>query len=133
MQRSAPHDVPWSLVFAAALASLFILVSLLLELQLTALADERLGRNHRTVLIVRLASLMGSVSNIARMRFPDNQLLSDRGCSAISAGGIMETLLGADLLHLGRIRTLRAPVACIGIAGTFAGIFVSGILPVLLA
>jgi uncharacterized membrane protein len=47
--------------------------------------------------------------------------------------GTMGTLLGADILHFGDIRGLGAPVASIGGAGTFDGIFVTGILAVLLA
>jgi uncharacterized membrane protein len=48
-------------------------------------------------------------------------------------GGSMGTLIGADLLNLGRISDLGAPVASIGGAGTFDGIFLTGILAVLLA
>lgn len=48
-------------------------------------------------------------------------------------GGSMGTLIGADLLNLGRISGLGAPVASIGGAGTFDGIFLTGILAVLLA
>jgi len=47
--------------------------------------------------------------------------------------GSMGTLIGADLLNLDNIRGLGAPVASIGGAGTFDGIFVTGILAVLLA
>jgi uncharacterized membrane protein len=48
-------------------------------------------------------------------------------------GGSMGTLIGADLLNLGKISGLGAPVASIGGAGTFDGIFLTGILAVLLA
>lgn len=48
-------------------------------------------------------------------------------------GGSMGTLIGADLLNLDRISDLGAPVASIGGAGTFDGIFLTGILAVLLA
>jgi len=48
-------------------------------------------------------------------------------------GGSMGTLLGADLLNLGKIGSLGAPIASIGGAGTFDGIFLTGILAVLLA
>lgn len=48
-------------------------------------------------------------------------------------GGSMGTLIGADLLNLDRIGGLGAPVASIGGAGTFDGIFLTGILAVLLA
>jgi len=48
-------------------------------------------------------------------------------------GGSMGTLIGADLLNLNKIGDLGAPVASIGGAGTFDGIFLTGILAVLLA
>jgi len=48
-------------------------------------------------------------------------------------GGSMGTLVGADLLNLDKIGKLGAPVASIGGAGTFDGIFLTGILAVLLA
>ena len=43
------------------------------------------------------------------------------------------TLIGADLLNLGSISGLGAPVMSIGGAGTFDDIFLTGILAVLLA
>jgi uncharacterized membrane protein len=48
-------------------------------------------------------------------------------------GGSLGTLIGGDLMNLGKIQGLGAPVAAIGGAGTFDGIFVTGILAVLLA
>jgi len=47
--------------------------------------------------------------------------------------GSLGTLIGADLLNLGKIQGLGAPIASIGGAGTFDGIFVTGIFSVLLA
>jgi uncharacterized membrane protein len=47
--------------------------------------------------------------------------------------GVMGTLIGADLLNLSKLRDLGAPVASIGGAGTFDGIFLTGIVAVLLA
>jgi uncharacterized membrane protein len=47
--------------------------------------------------------------------------------------GSLGTLIGADLFNLGKIRGLGAPVASIGGAGTFDGIFLIGILAVLIA
>lgn len=47
--------------------------------------------------------------------------------------GTMGVLIGADLLRLNIIRRLGAPVAAIGGAGTFDGIFITGIVAVLLA
>lgn len=48
-------------------------------------------------------------------------------------GGSMGTLIGADILNLDKIGSLGAPIASIGGAGTFDGIFLTGILAVLLA
>jgi uncharacterized membrane protein len=47
--------------------------------------------------------------------------------------GTLGTLIGADLLHLKKIKNLGAPVASIGGAGTFDGIFLTGIMAVLLS
>jgi uncharacterized membrane protein len=48
-------------------------------------------------------------------------------------GGVIGTLIGADLTNLHKISVLGALVASIGGAGTFDGIFLSGILAALLA
>ena len=45
----------------------------------------------------------------------------------------MGILIGADLMNLGQIQQLGAPVASIGGAGTFDAIFISGIIAVLLS
>ena len=47
--------------------------------------------------------------------------------------GSMGTLIGADLLNLGRIRGLGAPIASIGGAGKYDAIFMTGLIAVLLA
>jgi uncharacterized membrane protein len=48
-------------------------------------------------------------------------------------GGTIGALVGADLTHLRWIRGTGAPIASIGGAGTFDGVFLTGILAVLLA
>lgn len=48
-------------------------------------------------------------------------------------GGTIGTLVGADLLHLKDIRSMGAGNMSIGGAGTFDGIFLTGLLAVLLA
>jgi uncharacterized membrane protein len=61
-------------------------------------------------------------------------LISRRSAPALAyIAGSLGTLIGADLLNLGRIQGLGAPIASIGGAGTFDGIFLSGVLAVLLA
>lgn len=47
--------------------------------------------------------------------------------------GTLGTLIGADLLNLKAIPKLGAPIASIGGAGTFDGIFLTGVLAVILA
>jgi len=47
--------------------------------------------------------------------------------------GSMGTLIGADLLNLGQVARIGAPVVSIGGAGTFDGVFLTGILAGLLA
>jgi uncharacterized membrane protein len=62
-------------------------------------------------------------------------LLLAPGESAPAAyvAGTLGCLLGADVLNLRRIVELGAPVASIGGAGTFDGVFLTGILAVFLA
>ena len=62
-------------------------------------------------------------------------LVLSRQYAAILAyvGGSLGTLIGADLLNLGHMQNLGASVASIGGAGTFDGIFVTGILAVIIA
>jgi uncharacterized membrane protein len=59
----------------------------------------------------------------------------DRRRSAAVAyiAGTIGCLLGADIYNLPMITHLQAPIASIGGAGTFDGVFVSGIIAVLLA
>ncbi len=47
--------------------------------------------------------------------------------------GTLGVLIGADLMNLGAVASLGAPVASIGGAGTFDGVFLTGIVAVLLA
>jgi len=47
--------------------------------------------------------------------------------------GTMGSLIGADLLNLGRVAEMGAPIVSIGGAGTFDGVFLAGILAGLLA
>jgi uncharacterized membrane protein len=56
------------------------------------------------------------------------------GIAALAyVSGSLGTLIGADLLNLEAVRGRGAPVASIGGAGTFDGIFLTGIMAVLLA
>jgi uncharacterized membrane protein len=61
--------------------------------------------------------------------------LLSRPCAPALAyiSGSLGTLIGADLLNLGKVQGLGAPVASIGGAGTFDGIFLTGVIAALLA
>ncbi len=61
-------------------------------------------------------------------------LLSRRAAAPLAyISGSLGTLIGADLTNLGSLQGLGAPIASIGGAGTFDGIFLAGIIAVLLA
>jgi len=60
-------------------------------------------------------------------------LARERAAPLAYIAGSMGTLIGADLSNLDKVRGLGAPVASIGGAGTFDGIFLTGIVAVLLA
>ena len=49
------------------------------------------------------------------------------------SSGVLGVLLGADILHLREIRRMGVRIASIGGAGTFDGVFLTGIIAVLLA
>ena len=68
-------------------------------------------------LAAALASTMLDPSNAAPLAF---------------ISGTLGVLIGADLLHLADIRRLGTPFASIGGAGSFDGIFISGLVAVLL-
>jgi uncharacterized membrane protein len=48
-------------------------------------------------------------------------------------GGSLGTLIGADLLNLSAVRGLGAPIASIGGAGTFDGVFLVGVMAAFVA
>lgn len=56
----------------------------------------------------------------------------DTAAAVAYIAGSLGTLIGADLLNLRRLGELGAGVASIGGAGTFDGIFLSGIMAVVL-
>jgi uncharacterized membrane protein len=61
-------------------------------------------------------------------------LLSRQNAAPLAyISGSLGTLIGADLLNLDKLQGLGAPVASIGGAGTFDGVFLTGIAAVLIA
>ncbi|GAB4344992.1 MAG: hypothetical protein Kow006_01640 [Gammaproteobacteria bacterium] len=57
----------------------------------------------------------------------------DNSAPVAYVSGTLGVLIGADLLRLGDVRHMGAPMASIGGAGTYDGIFVTGIVAALLA
>ena len=60
-------------------------------------------------------------------------LSRERAAPLAYISGSLGTLIGADLLNLGALRGMGAPVASIGGAGTYDGIFLVGVMAVLFA
>ena len=77
----------------------------------------------RALLLVRVLAAAGAALALSR-RF---------AAPIAYIGGSLGVLIGADLLNLGQLRSLGASVASIGGAGTFDGIFLTGVIAVLLA
>jgi uncharacterized membrane protein len=60
-------------------------------------------------------------------------LSRDYAAPVAYVSGSLGTLIGADIMNLDNINAVGAPLASIGGAGTFDGIFVTGVVAVLLA
>jgi len=60
-------------------------------------------------------------------------LSRDRAAPLAYVTGSLGILIGADLLNLGSIQGLGAPVASIGGAGTFDGVFLNAVLALVIA
>jgi uncharacterized membrane protein len=60
-------------------------------------------------------------------------LAPDNPAPLAFSSGVLGVLLGADILHLREIRHMGVRIASIGGAGTFDGVFLTGIIAVLLA
>jgi uncharacterized membrane protein len=100
----------------------------LIAVGIVALVSLSLARPVRGVGIVLPGLVPPVVAAIAALA------ISEPVAPALAyVSGVLGTLIGADLLNLPRIRRLGAPVASIGGAGTFDGIFLSGLLAVLIA
>lgn len=60
-------------------------------------------------------------------------LAPEKAAPLAFSSGVLGVLLGADILHLREIRRMGIRIASIGGAGTFDGVFLTGIIAVLLA
>src|SRR5437773_1132936 len=140
MHPSNLHFFPLALPFVLGLFLLMGLLMALIEVGILKYAYTKIGIDPRYVFLVLLLSLVGSYVNIPVAHLPGEQVITGRTITYFGMRYIIPmvqewpgTLIGADLLNLGQIQGLGAPVASIGGAGTFDGIFITGILAVLLA
>lgn len=227
MHLSHMQYLPIAPLFFAALAAIFTVLLIFIQLGVLRYAYSRLGISSATALLLLFASLIGSYVNIPVAQFPEQDVIFDRqvdffgmryvvpvegdwpgtiiainvggavipvllslylltrnrlwgrGLVAIAcvsalcfwlatpvrgvgialpllappigaalvamivswrnaaplayAAGSLGALIGADLLNLSKIQGLGAPLASIGGAGTFDGVFLTGIIAVLIA
>ena len=93
-----------------------------------------------TLLTYRVARLVAGVGIVVPMLLPPLSaalaallLVPQQAPLAAYVAGTMGTLIGGDLLHVRKVTRLGVPVASIGGVGTFDGVFLTGIIAVLLA
>ncbi len=115
------HQFPGALIYALA------------GIAFVAMVTNRVARPVKGVGIVTpallppLAAALGALGLVYLFNAPHDFVFL-----IAYVGGTLGTLIGADLLNLNKIRDMGAPVASIGGAGTFDGVFLSGIIAVLL-
>jgi uncharacterized membrane protein len=119
-----PTAVSFYLLWRAPLAILYSLIAVVI----VAVVTHAVARPVKGVGIVTPAFISPLVAALSAIILPS-------GAPRIVAyvGGALGTLIGADLSNLSVIPNLGAPIASIGGAGTFDGVFLSGIIAVLLA
>jgi len=117
-----------------------ILVSLYLLVRTGMYLRMLIGTSIVAAVVHSLAELVPGVGIAVPMLVPPivaagvALLLAFRRAPPVAyVAGSMGTLIGADLLNLGQIARLGAPIVSIGGAGTFDGVFLTGILAGLLA
>jgi uncharacterized membrane protein len=133
-----PHPTLVALNVGGALIP--ILVSLYLLVRTGMYVRMLIGTAIVAAVVHSLAQLVPGVGIAIPMLVPPivaagvALLLAFRRAPPVAyVAGSMGTLIGADLLNLGQITRLGAPVVSIGGAGTFDGVFLTGILAGLLA
>jgi uncharacterized membrane protein len=117
-----------------------LLVSAYLMIRTRLYVPMLIGTLIVAVVVNRLAQIVPGVGIAVPMLAPPlvaagaALLLAFRKAPPVAyVAGSMGALIGADLLNLPRIADLQAPVVAIGGAGTFDGVFLTGIIAGLLA
>jgi uncharacterized membrane protein len=121
-------------------ALLPVVLSLYLFLRSAIRGRMLLGIAIVAVIVHSLARVVPGVGITVPMFIPPlaaaavSLLLAFRGAPPVAyVAGSMGALIGADLLNLHRIAGMGAPVVSIGGAGTFDGVFLTGLIAGLLA
>ncbi len=140
MAPAGPAARPTSVELNVGGALIPILVSLYLLARTRMLGRMLIGTAVVAAIVYRLAEIVPGVGIAVPWIAPP---LVAAGVALILAfrrapplayvAGSMGTLIGADLLNLGEVARIGAPVVSIGGAGTFDGVFLTGILAGLLA
>lgn len=117
-----------------------ILVSLYLLVRTGMVVRMAVGTAIVAVIVNRLAEVVPGVGIAVPMIVPPLAaaavalLLAFRRAPPVAyVAGSMGALIGADILNLGKIHELGAPMVSIGGAGTFDGVFLTGIIAGLIA
>ena len=120
--------IPTSLsVYLLSISSTSIVILSLISVLIVTLVTHLVARPVKGVGVVTPAFISPIVAAVSAI------LLSPAHPVIIAyVAGTLGTLIGADLLNLGKIPDLGAPVASIGGAGTFDGVFLTGIIAVLI-
>ena len=116
-----------------------ILLSLYLVVHLPLRGRMLLGTAIVAAIVHSLAQIVPGAGIAVPMLVPPlaaagvSLLLSFRQAPPVAyVSGSMGTLIGADLLNLPRVAEIGAPIVSIGGAGTFDGVFLTGIIAGLL-
>lgn len=134
------HQQPLPLAVNVGGAVIPVLLSVALAVKNSLLLRSLLGIVLVAVAVHPLARVSSGVGIIAPGLVPPaiaamvGLLLGRKAAPPLAyVCGVLGTLLGVDLTHLDAVRDAGAPLAAIGGAGTFDGIFITGVLALLLA
>lgn len=115
-------------VFLLAISSTSIILSSLIAVLAVTIVTHLVARPVRGVGIETPSFVPPLAAAVAAV------ILSPSQPAVIAyVSGTLGTLIGADLLNLGKVPNLGAGVSSIGGAGTFDGVFLTGIVAVILS
>lgn len=120
--------IPSLLSFYVLYRYISVLPQAVLGILIVAIIAHLVAKPTRGVGIVTPAFVPPIVAALAAFLIPSN---APYAIAYVS--GVLGTLIGADLANLPAIPSIGAKIASIGGAGTFDGVFLSGIIAVLLA